>query len=167
MPPCANIKILRYAYQAPMLEFIFDTTRTVVDLILTGTAQTYSNVKWIVPHCGSVIPAVLDRCVSITSLLGAKVGSNRPAVPYTFANATALLQRQFWFDLAGFPMTSQIFSMHRMFGPDKFLYGSDVPFTAPAGAKGLIGVLNATLPNIFNDTEIAQMFKGNADELLA
>ncbi|KIX03112.1 uncharacterized protein Z518_06662 [Rhinocladiella mackenziei CBS 650.93] len=154
------------AYHAPTLEFIFDTTRTVSDIIMTGTATTYTNLKWIIPHCGSAIPSVLDRFVRIASLLGAKVGSDRTSVPFSVANATALLQKQFWFDLAGFAMGNQIYDMKRLFGPEKFLYGSDVPFTAPAGAVELTDEMNTTLPELFSDGEISAIYRGNAVGLL-
>jgi len=157
---------LMWAYQAPVIEFFFDAARTVSDLILTGTVQNYANVKWIIPHCGGVLPAVFERFLRTSSLLGAKVGSDRPAIPYTLANATALLEKQFWFDLAGFSMSSQIWSMSRFWGANKFLYGSDFAFTAPAGAIGLTGAMNETLPQLYNDTEIGWIFKGNAVGLL-
>ncbi|TKA55493.1 hypothetical protein B0A49_11455 [Cryomyces minteri] len=158
---------LMNAYQAPTMEFIFDTTRTVVDLILTGTAMTYSELKWIVPHCGSALPSVIDRVLRISSILGAKQGSDRKSVPYTLQNATALIQRQFWFDLAGFSMQNQIWNMRRLVGADKFVYGSDVPFTAFPAAIGLAGEIAATLPELFNDREIGMILADNAKKLLA
>lgn len=165
-PRLDHVAPLMNAYQAPILEFLFDTTRTLQDLVMTGTARTYSNVKWIIPHCGAVLPSVFERFLLTTSLLGPKIGSDRIAVKYTLQNATELLQRQFWFDLAGFSMANQIWDMRRLFGADKFLYGSDVPFTAPAGAVGLTGEMNATLPHLFDDGEISAIFRGNAVKLL-
>jgi len=158
---------LMNVFQAPALEFIFDTTRTVADLITSGTVAANGNLKWIIPHCGSAIPAVLDRFVRVSSLLGAKLGSDRAAVPYNTTEVIAIMQKQFWFDLAGFSMQSQIWTMARLFGADKFTYGSDVPFTAPAGAIGLTGEMNKTLPLLFDEAEIGMMFRGNARALLS
>lgn len=154
------------AYPAQTMEFIFDTTRSVADLILTGTAATYSQLKWIVPHCGSTLPSLIDRFLRITSIAGPKLGSDRESVPYNLQNATALLQRQFWFDLAGFSMGNQIYNMRRLFGADKFTYGSDVPFTVEAASLLLTGEMNETLPKLFDDEEISMIFRGNALQLL-
>ncbi|ERF69097.1 hypothetical protein EPUS_01053 [Endocarpon pusillum Z07020] len=158
---------LMNVFSAPTLEFIFDTTRTVADLILSGTAAAHANLKWIVPHCGGALPSVLDRFLRISSILGAKPGSDRPAVPYNITTAVALMNRQFWFDLAGFSMQDQIWNMKRLFGSDKFTYGSDVPFTAYSAAVALTGDMNATLPQLFSKHEIEMIFRGNALKLLS
>ncbi len=158
---------LMNVFQAPTLEFIFDTTRTVADLITSGTVAANANLKWIIPHCGAAIPAVLDRFIRIASILGPKAGSDRASVSYNTTTAIALMNKQFWFDTAGFSMQSQIWTMVRLFGADKFTYGSDVPFTAFAAAIGLTGEMNATLPQLFDDQEIEMIFRDNAQGLLS
>ncbi len=157
---------LMNVFQAPTLEFIFDTTRTVADMITSGTVAANANLKWIIPHCGAAIPAVLDRFIRISSIIGPKAGSDRTSVPYTTTAALALMQKQFWFDTAGFSMQSQIWTMTRFFGADKFTYGSDVPFTAFPAAVGLTGDMNATLPQLFTGNEIEMIFRGNAQRIL-
>jgi len=158
---------LMNVFQAPTLEFIFDTTRTVADMITSGTVATNANLKWIIPHCGAAIPAVLDRFIRITSILGPKAGSDRSSVAYNTTTAIELMKKHFWFDTAGFSMQSQIWTMHRLFGANKFTYGSDVPFTAFPAAIGLTGEMNVTLPKIFNESEIEMIFRGNAQGLFS
>ena len=158
---------LMNVFQAPTLEFIFDTTRTVADLILSGTAAAHTNLKWIVPHCGAALPPVLDRFLRISSILGAKAGSDRESVPYNLTTAVTLMNQQFWFDLAGFSMPNQIWNMKRLFGSDKFTYGSDVPFTVSPAAIALTAEMNATLPQLFNEKEIEMVLRGNALNLLS
>ena len=45
----------------PMLEFFFDTTRAVVDLVLNGIIAAYPDVQLIIPHAGATLPLVADR----------------------------------------------------------------------------------------------------------
>ena len=45
----------------PMLEFFFDTTRAVVDLVLNGTIDRHPNLTLIIPHAGATLPLVADR----------------------------------------------------------------------------------------------------------
>lgn len=161
-----DVAPLMWAYQAPTMEFFFDAARTVADLILTGTVEHHPNLKWIIPHCGGVLPAIFERFLLTSSLLGPKIGTDRPSIPYTLANATALLEKQFWFDLAGFSMSSQIWSMSRFWGANKFLYGSDFAFTNLAAAVGLTKQINSTLPELYNETEISWIMRGNAVGLL-
>ena len=156
---------LMNVFQAPTLEFIFDTTRTVADLILSGNAASHENLKWIIPHCGAALPAVLDRFIRIASILGPKTGSDRASVSYNYTTAVALMNEKFWFDLAGFSMQDQIWNMKRIFGSSKFTYGSDVPFTAFPAAVLLAGSMNATLPELFSEDEIGMIYRGNALKL--
>ena len=166
-PRLDYVSPLMNVFQAPTLEFIFDTTRTVADLILSGTAAANANLKWIVPHCGAALPPVLDRFLRISSILGAKAGSDRESVPYNITTAVALMNKQFWFDIAGFSMHDQVWNMRRLFGSDKFTYGSDVPFTVWPAAIALTGQMNQTLPQLFNEQEIEMILRGNALNLLS
>ena len=52
-------------YSVATIEFFFETTRAVMDLILTGTVATYKDVRWIIPHAGACLPAVLERFTEI------------------------------------------------------------------------------------------------------
>ncbi len=45
----------------PMIEFLFDTTRTVVDLVLNGAIAANPGLELIVPHAGAVLPLLADR----------------------------------------------------------------------------------------------------------
>ncbi|MEI3339964.1 MAG: hypothetical protein V8R80_08490 [Eubacterium sp.] len=56
----------------PLLEFINDTTRAVINLLANGTPEKYPNVKVLVPHCGSFLPNIIDRLSGITRLFEQK-----------------------------------------------------------------------------------------------
>ena len=47
-------------YPWPMLEFFFDTTRAVVNLLLSGTVDKYPGVQYLAPHCGAALPRSLN-----------------------------------------------------------------------------------------------------------
>jgi len=54
----------------PMLEFFFDTTRTVVDLVLNGTVARHPGIEFIIPHAGATLPMVADRVSVFSRLVG-------------------------------------------------------------------------------------------------
>jgi hypothetical protein len=54
----------------PMIEFLFDTARTVVDFILSGAAERFPNLQLIVPHAGGVLPLLADRVELFRTLDG-------------------------------------------------------------------------------------------------
>src|SRR3546814_7699353 len=57
-------------YPRPMIEFLFDTTRAVTDLVLNGTIARSPALELIVPHAGAVLPLVADRISEFSMLLG-------------------------------------------------------------------------------------------------
>jgi hypothetical protein len=59
-----------------MIEFLFDTARSVVDLILSGAAERYSNIRFIIPHAGGVLPLLVDRVELFRSLAAGSVAAH-------------------------------------------------------------------------------------------
>jgi predicted TIM-barrel fold metal-dependent hydrolase len=103
----------------PMIEFLFDTARTVVDFILGGAAEHYPQVRLIVPHLGSVLPLLADRVELFRSISGE---------PHDRTTVAEILGR-FYYDLAGTPSDSQIAALNTIAQPDRLLYGSDYAWT--------------------------------------
>ena len=54
----------------PMLEFLFDTTRAVVNLVLNGTVARHPDLRLIVPHAGATLPVIADRVAFFALALG-------------------------------------------------------------------------------------------------
>ena len=115
---CAGHEALALGYPRPMIEFLFDTARTVVDLILTGTAQRYPGIRFIVPHAGGVLPLLADRLELFRSISGDTDGP-------TVGEALAGL----YYDLAGTPTDRQMKALTSIATPDRLLYGSDYAWT--------------------------------------
>ena len=101
-----------------MLEFFFDTTRAVVDLVLNGTVARHPGVEFIIPHAGATLPMVADRVSVFSRLLGVD-----PAV-----DVLRDLGR-LHFDLAGFPVPRQLDALLTLTTLEHLHYGSDYPFT--------------------------------------
>jgi predicted TIM-barrel fold metal-dependent hydrolase len=109
----------------PMLEFFFDTTRAVVDLVLNGTVARHPRVEFIIPHAGATLPMVADRVSVFSRLLGVD-----PAVDVLRDLA------RLHFDLAGFPVPRQLDALLTLTTIEHLHYGSDYPFTTePAAAR--------------------------------
>ncbi len=53
----------------PMVEFLFDTTRTIVNMILNGTVARHRNIEFIVPHTGATLPMIADRVAGFSMIL--------------------------------------------------------------------------------------------------
>jgi predicted TIM-barrel fold metal-dependent hydrolase len=113
-----------------MLEFLFDTTRAVVDLVLNGTVAAHPGIEFIVPHAGATLPMVADRISVFSLLLGVD-----PAV-----DVLRDLGR-LHYDLAGFPLPRQLDALLTLTTLEHLHYGSDYPFTPEFAVAGALGRL--------------------------
>jgi predicted TIM-barrel fold metal-dependent hydrolase len=102
----------------PMLEFLFDTTRAVVNLVLNGTVARSPNVRLIISHVGATLPVVADRVAAFALLLDVDPSVD---VVRDLANLH--------FDLAGTPIPRQLDALLALTTLDHLHYGSDFPFT--------------------------------------
>ena len=102
----------------PMLEFFFDTTRAVVDLVLRGTVARHADIEFIIPHAGATLPMIVDRVGIFSRLLevDASVDVLRDVA-------------RLHYDLAGFPVPRQLDALLTITTLAHLHYGSDYPFT--------------------------------------
>jgi predicted TIM-barrel fold metal-dependent hydrolase len=145
----------------PMFEFMFDTSRALINLFLSGTISRCPNITFVIPHAGGTLPPIIERfCNFATDILGLEVDISSEVIKETFA-------RQFYFDLAGFPFPDQIWGLLRFVGPERLLYGSDYPFTPGQGVIALAEKTRAGLEETFPDEEVREgIYIRNARRLL-
>ncbi|KAJ9615636.1 hypothetical protein H2200_001711 [Cladophialophora chaetospira] len=147
-------------YPAPMLEFFFDTTRAVVNLILSGTVARYPDITYLVSHCGGALPPLVERFSSFsTRILGgdAAVDSN---------SVKDLFKSRFYFDLAGFPFPDQIHGLLRQADASRLLYGSDYPYTPAFALTGMGARMDEELHKLLDEETVREIYSGNAKRLL-
>lgn len=137
----------------PMMEFIFDTTRCVVDLMLRGYPEKYPNIKFLMPHCGSMLPYVVDRIASFKPTL-IKTGSVK--ADYDVHSVF----RNFYFDTTGASAPHQLRDVLDMTSIDNIFYGSDYPFPPQEVlVEQTDSVFNAPY---LNDAQKTKIFTTNA-----
>ena len=108
---------------APMIEFPMDTTRTVVDLIYSGTIKRCPDMKVILPHGGGTLPTLAQRIAAFAGL---------PFVSPKPDNAKEVMSQlaSFYYDvvMAAHPAS---FTALRTIAPiEQLLYGTDWPFSS-------------------------------------
>jgi len=140
-------------YPIPMMEFLFDTTRAVTNMIMNRTLQRFPGVKLVLPHAGAFLSVLADRLTGRRRML-APPGQERAAPDIHEA------LRQMYYDLAGYPVPGQLFALLQIMGPDRLLYGSDWPFTPEAKALALQNRLVTT--DLLTPEQRQAVFYGNA-----
>jgi predicted TIM-barrel fold metal-dependent hydrolase len=114
-----------------MLEFMFETTRSVTNMMLSGVLDRHADLSVIVPHAGAALPVLADRIARLMPILG-------DAVDMPPEHLFALLRR-LYFDLAGAPLPRLLPALLDIADPERILYGSDWPFTPLGLVKSLAG----------------------------
>jgi predicted TIM-barrel fold metal-dependent hydrolase len=100
-----------------VVEYVFDTTRAIVNLIFTGTLSRCPDIRFIVAHGGGAVPFLAQRISMLEGHRGAKgvtdVIPTLQSLYYETASATA-----------GYALRS----LQELVDPTHILWGSDLPF---------------------------------------
>lgn len=138
----------------PILEFFFDTTRTVVNMLAKRIFSRYPNIKFIIPHAGAVLPLVANW-IPLAKGLNSSLSENQLEIKKVMSTQ--------YFDVAGMVLSQQLPALLEMIDPDHLLYASDTPYTPTRVVIDLAHKLEATdlLSNPLKD----KMFNQNAAKL--
>jgi predicted TIM-barrel fold metal-dependent hydrolase len=105
--------------QAPpfVVEYVFDTTRAMVNLIYTGTLQRCPNIRFIVAHGGGTLPFLAQRVAMMEGHRGGK-------------NVTGVLPalQSLYYEIASTTSPYALRSLQELVRPTNILWGSDLPF---------------------------------------
>jgi 6-methylsalicylate decarboxylase len=114
----------------PMLEFPFDTARTVIDLVLAGVLVRYPRIRFVVTDAGGVLPLLADRVDLF----------RQDGFPDTATQLAGL-----WYDIAGTPVPRQWPALTALAGTDHLLYGSGYCFTPPDTVAAQLAAVDAAV----------------------
>ncbi len=100
-----------------VVEYVFDTTRAIVNLIYTGTLQRCPDIRLIVAHGGGTVPFLAQRIAMMEGHRGAK-------------NVTGVLSalRALYYETASATSAFALRSVQEIADPAHILWGSDLPF---------------------------------------
>ena len=117
-------------------DFLLDTTRTAVSLILSGAMEEYDGIRWILAHAGGFVPYISHR-ILLTMLreepkwkLAGLAMDRKRAV----ASRMEIFAR-FYYDTALSSTPAAFPSLLAVADPTRVLFGSDFPFAPAAAVK--------------------------------
>jgi len=121
-PPIPSVNKLIYPH---LIDYPQETTRTVADLVITGTRAEFPDVKIILSHDGGTLPFLAHRI----SIVGLMPMLNSPR------SQLEILEdfRSFYFDTAISSSAPQLQALLQFADPSKILFGTDIPY-APYSA---------------------------------
>jgi predicted TIM-barrel fold metal-dependent hydrolase len=135
-----------------VVEFGTDTTRTIVDIVFSGTAARCPNINFIFSHAGGTLPFITERLIKMP-VLDPKL---LPRVP----NGVMHELKRFYYDTAWAAHPGALASLTKMVSVSQILLGSDFPYrTGPDNVKGL-------MEYGFTDSDLKAIWRDNALRLL-
>jgi len=104
---------------AAIYEYPTDTTRAVLNMIANRIMTRFPDIRWIVPHCGSFLPYMLQRFTGVSGILASMGMMDTVDVKAEF--------EKLYFDIAGDPEPVQLKMLRMAAADDRIVYGSDFP----------------------------------------
>lgn len=156
-----------------MLEFVFDTTRAVANLVLSGTLKKYPHVRIILSHAGGTVPFVAEKMVSgaLYTAFASRISTGQVTLPreqieairQAFAEDILGQLRSLYYDTALSANIHAFSSLRQLVPASHILLGTDYPF-APEIESGSTAARLATLPGL-SEQELRDIEGENALKL--
>jgi predicted TIM-barrel fold metal-dependent hydrolase len=153
-PTAANCCVNLAKTQPPvMIEFGTDTTRTIADIVFSGNAQKFRDIRWIFSHAGGTMPFLIERFVRNPML--------EPNAKATVPDGTLAELKRFYYDTAQTANKSAMSALAAIIPVSQIVFGTDFPYrTSIDHVKGLREA------GVFTDAQLMDIERGNALRLL-
>ena len=119
--PCCTTNMVP-GLVAPQLEFPYDTTRTIVSLVTTGTTTKFPDIRFIFSHGGGALTGIFGRIAGI---------GNAPQFKGKFPAGMQAELSKFYYDTASMSAISTLPALLKIVPPTQILLGSDFPLAGP------------------------------------
>jgi predicted TIM-barrel fold metal-dependent hydrolase len=114
-----------------VIEFGTDTSRTITDLVFSGTADRCRDAQFIFSHAGGTIPFLTERLV--------RLPIQNPAMQTRVPRGVLTELRRFFYDTAWSAHPMALASLTTLVPATQILFGSDYPYrTGEDHVKGLL-----------------------------
>jgi predicted TIM-barrel fold metal-dependent hydrolase len=129
----------------PVIEFTFDTCRTVADMLYAGVLNRHKNIKFILSHAGGPLPTLAPRLSTIGTL-------HWVPHPSELTQEAVLTQlARLYFDTAIAGTAASIGPVLELTTPDHIVFGTDFPPASEPVIEQNIAALGAL--TCLNDAE--------------
>lgn len=137
------------------IEYGTDTTRAIVRMVYSGSAQKYPNIRFIFSHGGGTMPYLIGRFVNrVARPQGAGGGTRQD---HDFQAEIS----KFFYDTAQTFHPVPMEALKHVVPMSQILFGTDFPYRSSLETtKGLIAA------NVFSPAEIEAIKRGNALKIL-
>jgi predicted TIM-barrel fold metal-dependent hydrolase len=156
--PAKASRSLDLGVDVSLLEFMFDTTRMLINMVFSGAKKRFSKTKIISTHGGGTIPYLMTRVETLEQVFGPGKGRLRLS-PAEIREGLA----SFYYDLTAATSPTQLFGLQQMVPLSHLVMGFDNPFMP--GWTFTPAIQDTQRWNGFSDTDVRSIAHRNAESL--
>ena len=141
-----------------VIELATDTTRAIANVIFTGTATRFPDIRYIFSHAGGTMPFIYQRLTNYP-FLDRAMGLGKDIQAKVPGGVEKALQ-SFYYDTAQAAHPMAMVPLTKLVSSSQIMFGTDFPFrTAADHVKGLVdsGFSDADLKAIHRDNAVRIM----------
>jgi len=147
---------LGLAIRSSVIEYVFETTRAIANLILSGTIERHPEIRWITAHAGGAAPYIAARL--------AEQGERfDPAVRERAPEGVIAYMKTLYYGTAQATSLYTLRALTELVDPSRIVFGTDLPISPPS----LIEESDAVLADFdgFTAQDLQAIQAGNARTL--
>jgi aminocarboxymuconate-semialdehyde decarboxylase len=137
------------------------SARAIIRLVYSRVFDLYPNIKFLTHHCGAGVPFFANRIEMHYLMFGEKegleLGLKKPVHEYF---------KLFYADAALHGNTPALMCGYNYFGPDRILFGTDMPFGSELGLWPVRKTIDSINEMPVPENEREKIYAGNARRLL-
>lgn len=153
IPPGADATGLDIPYG--VIEFTFDTTRAITNLLYRGVLERYPSIRYIVSHAGGTVPYLAWRIAGAVSVPGV---ADRATAGDAASAMRALAS--LYYDTALSTSECALAALREFTAPSHVLFGSDFPYVPDALIRAETSGIEAS--RVLDDASKAAIARDNA-----
>jgi 6-methylsalicylate decarboxylase len=142
---------LALPWPAFMMEYLFDTTRAVVNLVFSRAIARFPRIRFILPHAGGLVPYFAWR-LSVSPMID-------PRLPRLSRDEVDAGLKHFWYDNALSPGAQTFGALDHVALPERIVFGTDYPFANPRVIAEMIKTYES---GFLSAARRAEIDRGNA-----
>ncbi len=117
-----------------VIEYVFETTRAMANLIVSGTLDRHPRIRFIAPHAGGTAPYIADR-------IAEQAGRADPSLAERPRSVLDSL-RAFYFGTAQATSVYSLSALLRLVDASNIIFGTDLPISSPSLIRDSQAVLD-------------------------
>ncbi len=149
MPP--KVKRPRHVLPGSLLEFVFETTLAVSNLLFSGTLERCPHIRFLLPHAGGTLPYVTLRLC---------LGQFWPGLQENIPQGVIAYLKRMYYDTALSSSPFALRSLQELVEDTQILFATDYPFAPELATMATIGGLESY--DGFEEDSLERVFYRNA-----